>query len=79
MNDKDKWMTRIIITINDHDIEGFCDAAPSSPEIERKCAAILMAANDAIVSAMGPEGDVRGVVKALIQPTIEKRKREAFV
>lgn len=58
----DNRMTRVII---------------ASPEIERKCAAILMAAADAIVHAMEPGGDVNGMVKTLIQPTIERRKAEA--
>ena len=70
-------MTRVVITINNQVVEGFCDATSSSPEIERKCTAILMAATDAVVKAMGPDGDANGNVKLLIAPTIEARKVEA--
>jgi hypothetical protein len=70
-------MTTITIIIDDHYVEGYCSAMTASPEIERKCAAIFMAAMDAVANAISPEGDINGVVKLLIQPTIERRKTEA--
>ena len=72
-------MTTIKITINDHLIEGFCDAVPETPLIERKCAAIVMAAMDAIAGAMENGAAQGALIRELVKPTILLRMKEAHL
>lgn len=72
-------MTTITITIDDHDIQGFCNATPATPEIERKCSAIIMAAMDAVSGAMQNGAAQGATVRELVKPTILMRMREAHL
>lgn len=72
-------MTTIIITVNDHVIKGHCNATPATPEIERKCSAIIMAAMDTVAGAM-ENGTTHGaLVRELVKPTILTRMKEAHL
>lgn len=72
-------MTTITITIDDHDIKGFCNATPMTSLTERKCAAIIMAAMDTVAGAMENGAEHGELVRQLVKPTILLRMKEAYL
>lgn len=69
-------MTTITITIDGNEVVGYSDATETTPELERKAIAIIMAAMDQVADALGG-GASFDEVKRLIAPTIDRRKSEA--
>ena len=71
-------MVTIKIRVDGNEVHGYCDAVRSSPLIERKVTAIIMAAMDGVVAAMR-EGNEQFTLRALIEPTIHQRSREGWL
>ena len=71
-------MITITITIDGEDTKSRATGDPDAPEIERKIAAIVLAATDTVLASMEEDGEnLQDMVAKVCHPTLKQRLIEA--